>query len=64
MSNLIGGGIMVNVYGIIDQKTGSHTLAMLPLAALCAVSGIAVAVMGRKQAQKIEAEPRISPVSK
>jgi MFS family permease len=64
MSNLIGGGIMVNVYGIIDQKTGSHTLAMLPLTALCAVSGIAVAVMGRKQAQKIEAEPRISPVSK
>ena len=39
---------MVNAYGIINERTGSHTLAMLPLAALCVTGGIAVLVMGRQ----------------
>jgi ACS family tartrate transporter-like MFS transporter len=64
MANLIGGGLMVNVYGIINQATGSHTLAMVPLAVLCGVGGIAVLVMGRKQALSIEVENNATPVSK
>lgn len=47
IANLIGGAVMVNAYGVINERTGSHTLAMLPLAALC-VAGIAVLVMGRR----------------
>ena len=42
LANLIGGGLMVNVYGSIHEATGSYALAMLPLAALCAAGGIAV----------------------
>lgn len=49
MANLIGGGVMVNIYGIINEHTGSHTLAMVPLAVLCAAGGIAVLVMGRNK---------------
>lgn len=64
MANLIGGGLMVNVYGIINQATGSHTLAMMPLAILCGIGGIAVLVMGRKKALNIEVDTHASPVSK
>jgi len=56
VANLIGGGLMVNVYGMINQATGSHTLAMVPLALLCAAGGIAVLVMGRKSPLRIEVE--------
>ncbi|MBS0970705.1 MFS transporter [Chimaeribacter arupi] len=52
IANLIGGGVMVNVYGIINQHTGSHTLALVPLAALCLAGGVAVVVMGRKMTQQ------------
>lgn len=64
MANLIGGGLMVNVYGIINQATGSHTLAMMPLAILCSIGGIAVLVMGRKKQLNIEVDTHASPVSK
>ena len=64
MANLIGGGLMVNVYGIINQATGSHTLAMMPLAILCGIGGIAVLVMGRKKQLNIEVDTHASPVSK
>lgn len=47
IANLIGGVVMVNAYGFISQHTGSHTLAMLPLAVLCLASGIAVLLIGR-----------------
>ncbi len=56
VANLIGGGLMVNVYGMINQATGSHTLAMVPLALLCAAGGIAVLVMGRKSQLRVEVE--------
>ena len=48
IANLIGGAVMVNAYGIINERTGSYTLAMLPLAALCVAGGIAVLIMGRQ----------------
>lgn len=33
-ANLIGGGVMVNAYGWIKAETGSHALALLPIALL------------------------------
>jgi len=39
VSNLIGGGLMVNAYGWIKDATGSYALALLPIA-LLAVSSI------------------------
>ena len=51
LANLIGGGVMVNVYGAIHGATHSHALAVLPLATLCAISGLLVLVMGRKAAR-------------
>lgn len=64
MANLIGGGLMVNVYGIINGATGSHTLAMIPLALLCAAGGIAVLVMGRNRPVQNRTEAATAPVSK
>jgi len=64
MANLIGGGLMVNVYGIINQATGSHTLAMVPLAVLCGIGGIAVLILGRKKELNIDIENTASPVNK
>jgi nitrate/nitrite transporter NarK len=49
LANLIGGGVMVNVYGTIHGATGSYALALMPLAALCAAGAIMVVVMGRKR---------------
>lgn len=49
-ANLIGGGLMVNIYGAIHDATGSHAIALLPLAALNLVSAIMVFVMSRKKA--------------
>ena len=55
MANLIGGGLMVNAYGAIHDATGSYSLALMPLAALCTVAGVAVLVIGRKR-QREQAE--------
>jgi MFS family permease len=38
VSNLIGGGLMVNVYGWIKEETGSHALALTPIAVLVVAS--------------------------
>jgi MFS transporter, ACS family, tartrate transporter len=51
ISNLIGGGLMVNVVGIVKEWTGSFVLGMLPLALLCAVAAISVLVLGRSAAR-------------
>jgi ACS family tartrate transporter-like MFS transporter len=64
MANLIGGGIMVNVYGVINDATGSHTLAMVPLALLCLAGGIAVLIMGRKNTLRVEVENHASVAGK
>lgn len=44
-SNLIGGGLMVNVYGWIKTETGSYALALLPLAILAMMSVICLLVL-------------------
>ena len=46
-SNLIGGGIMVNVYGMIFQATSSYSLALLPVAALTFAGALLVLTVGR-----------------
>ncbi len=60
IANLIGGAVMVNAYGIINERTGSHTLAMLPLAGLCMAGGIAVLVMGRHYGGQTAQEKQIT----
>lgn len=44
-SNLIGGGLMVNVYGWIKDETGSHSLALLPIAVLALASIVTLLVL-------------------
>jgi MFS transporter, ACS family, tartrate transporter len=44
-SNLIGGGLMVNVYGWIKEGTGSHSLALLPIALLALASIVTLLVL-------------------
>ena len=53
-ANLIGGGLMVNVVGVMKQWTGSFVLGMLPLALLCGVAAISVLVLGRSAARSAE----------
>jgi len=60
IANLIGGVVMVNAYGIINERTGSHTLAMLPLAGLCIAGGIAVLVMGRQARRHVSQENQLT----
>jgi nitrate/nitrite transporter NarK len=38
IANLLGGGLMVNVYGWVKDATGSYALALMPLAILTLVS--------------------------
>ncbi|MDE2364154.1 MAG: MFS transporter [Hyphomicrobiales bacterium] len=49
ISNLIGGGVMVNVYGSILRATGSHGLALLPVALMTIVGGLLVLLISRPQ---------------
>jgi MFS family permease len=49
-SNLIGGGLMVNVYGWIKAATGSHALALAPIA-LLAIMSITVLLSLSRRAQ-------------
>ncbi len=60
IANLIGGVVMVNAYGVISEQTGSHTLAMLPLAGLCLAGGIAVLFMGRRYSQPAAQEKPVT----
>jgi ACS family tartrate transporter-like MFS transporter len=48
ISNLIGGGLMVNVYGQIHSATDNYVLALLPLAGLTVISALAILYMGRR----------------
>ncbi|ABD88264.1 MFS transporter [Rhodopseudomonas palustris] len=47
ISNLIGGGLMINVVGIVKDRTGSFVLGMLPVALLCAVAAVCALLLGR-----------------
>ncbi|MBD4477075.1 MFS transporter, partial [Escherichia coli] len=47
IANLIGGGLMVNVYGWVKQATGSYALALMPLALLTLVSVTTLLLLSR-----------------
>ena len=50
VSNLIGGGLMVNVYGSILQATGNYALAILPIALVTAIgAGLVLAISRQKR---------------
>ena len=48
VSNLIGGGLMVNVYGWVKDATGSYAMALLPMVALSVVSVGILLFLSRK----------------
>lgn len=48
-ANLIGGGIMVNVYGAVHDATGSHAIALIPLAVLNIIAGCMVFLLSSKK---------------
>jgi sugar phosphate permease len=65
-SNLIGGGLMVNVYGWIKAATGSYALALAPIALLAAMSITVLLVLSRKGASAPSApasEPAASKIA-
>lgn len=51
VSNLIGGGLMVNVYGWVKDATGSYSLALLPLVAMSLISVSILLFLSRKSRQ-------------
>ncbi|WP_246695411.1 MFS transporter [Methylobacterium sp. P1-11] len=52
ISNLIGGGLMVNVVGLVKDATGSFPLGMLPVAALDAAAALSVILISRAHARE------------
>ena len=47
IANLLGGGLMVNVYGWVKHATGSYALALMPLAVLTLVSVVTLLLLSR-----------------
>lgn len=52
-SNLIGGGLMVNVVGLVKEATGSFALGLLPVAALDVTAAICVIAISRAHARNL-----------
>ncbi|MCC8395557.1 MFS transporter [Paraburkholderia sp. MMS20-SJTR3] len=48
IANLLGGGLMVNVYGWVKEATGSYALALMPLAVLTLVSVATLLLLTRR----------------
>ncbi|KQS82477.1 MFS transporter permease [Methylobacterium sp. Leaf361] len=53
IANLVGGGVMVNVVGLIRSATGSFALGLLPVALLDAAAAVAVLLMSTRHARLI-----------
>jgi len=47
IANLLGGGLMVNVYGWVKEATGSYALALMPLGLLTLVSVATLLLLSR-----------------
>ncbi|WP_322045233.1 MFS transporter [Paraburkholderia sp. J67] len=47
IANLLGGGLMVNVYGWVKETTGSYALALMPLGILTLVSVVTLLLLSR-----------------
>ncbi|GAB2845965.1 MFS transporter [Pseudoduganella ginsengisoli] len=57
VSNLIGGGLMVNVYGWIKEETGSHAIALAPIAVLALASIITLLTLSSSKRQMARNTP-------
>ena len=55
IANLIGGGIMVNVVGLLKEWSGSFAVAMVPLVFLTVAAAISVIVVSRSHARETAA---------
>jgi MFS transporter, ACS family, tartrate transporter len=55
IANLIGGGIMVNVVGLLKEWSGSYAVAMVPLVFLTVAAAISVLVVSRSHARETAA---------
>lgn len=56
-SNLIGGGVMVSLFGGIKQATGSYSMAMLPQILLTSAGACMVLYLSRKARTETVAAP-------
>ncbi|WP_244849243.1 MFS transporter [Caballeronia sp. SL2Y3] len=57
IANLLGGGLMVNVYGWVKAATGSYSLALMPLGILTLVSVATLLLLTRKgQSERVVGE--------
>lgn len=56
VSNLIGGGLMVNVYGWINDATGSYAMALLPLVLMSLASVSILMFLSRKSRNTASAD--------
>src|SRR5690349_7839131 len=52
IANLVGGGMMVNVVGLLKEWSGSYAIAMVPLVALTLAGAISVLVISRSHARE------------
>jgi MFS family permease len=55
IANLIGGGIMVNVVGLLKEWSGSYAVAMMPLVLLTFAGAVSVLVISRSDARQTAA---------
>ena len=60
VSNLIGGGLMVNVYGWIKAETGSHALGLLPIAVLAMASIVTLLTLSAKARREAAAAAAVA----
>ncbi|HZG19432.1 MAG TPA: MFS transporter [Herbaspirillum sp.] len=51
VSNLIGGGLMVNVYGWVKEATGSYSMALLPMVLMSLASVTILFFLSRKSSR-------------
>ncbi|SEP28987.1 Sugar phosphate permease [Methylobacterium sp. ap11] len=56
IANLIGGGLMVNVVGLVKTATGSFALGLLPVALLDLAAAVSVVVISRSHARSVRAQ--------
>lgn len=49
IQNLVGGGIMVSVVGVVKESTGSFTLGMMPIVAITLLGALLAIFLGRNR---------------
>jgi ACS family tartrate transporter-like MFS transporter len=56
IANLIGGGLMVNIVGLVKTATGSFALGLLPVALLDVAAAVSVLAISRSHARAVRAQ--------